>query len=97
MSSEEMVPMQTAKRNVFNKVNEKQENIQMLFDSGSQRTYIKEDLAKKLSLTLGEKNKISLVTFGSEKPQQLVTPSTVLNTKLKDGSALQITANFIQK
>ena len=69
----------------------------MLFDSGSQRTYITEDLAKKLSLTLGEKSKISLVTFGSEKPQPLVTPSTVLNIELKDGSALQITANIIPK
>ena len=65
MSPEEMVLMQTAKCNVFNKVNGKQENIRMLFDSGSQRTYITEDLAKKLSLTLGEKSKISLVTFGS--------------------------------
>ena len=35
MSSEEMVLMQTAKCNVFNKVNGKQENIRMLFDSGS--------------------------------------------------------------
>ena len=97
MSSEEMVLMQTAKCNVFNKVNGKQENIQMLFDSGCQRTYITEDLAKKLSLTLGEKSKISLVTFGSEKPQPLVTPSTVLNIELKDGSALQITAHIIPK
>ena len=97
MSPEEMVLMQTAKCNVFNKVTGKQENIRMLFDSGSQRTYITEDLAKKLSLTLGEKSKISLVTFGSEKPQPLVTPSTVLNIELKDGSALQITANIIPK
>ena len=97
MSSEEMVLMQTAKCNVFNKVNRKQENIRMLFDSGSQRTYITEDLAKKLSLTLGEKSKISLVTFGSEKPQPLVTSSTVLSIELKDGSALQITANIIPK
>ena len=97
MSSEEMVLMQTAKGNVFNKVNGKQENVRMLFDSGSQRTYIAVDLAKKLSLKLGEKSKISLVTFGSEKPQPLETPSTVLNIELKDGSALQITANVIPK
>ena len=96
-SSEETVLMQTAKGNVFNKVNGKQENIRMLFDSGSQRTYITEDLAKKLSLKLGEKSKISLVTFGSKKPQPLETPSTVLNIELKDGSSLQITANVIPK
>ena len=97
MSSEEMVLMQTAKGNVFNKVNGKQENIRMLFDSGSQRTYVTEDLAKKLSLKLGEKSKIFLVTFGSKEPQPLETPSTVLNIELKDGSSLQITANVIPK
>ena len=95
MSSEEMVLMQTAKGNVLNPANGMQENVRMLFDSGSQRTYITEKLARKLKLKLGEKSKIALVTFGSEKQTMLDTPSTVLNMELKDGSFIKLTANVI--
>lgn len=76
ISSEEMVLMQTAKGNILNPINGMQENVRMLFDSGSQRTYITENLARKLNLKLGNKSKISLITFGSEKPQPLDTLST---------------------
>ena len=69
ISSEEMVLKQTARGNILNPNNEMEENARMLFDSGSQRTYIAEALAKKLNLTLGEKSEIALVTFGSQKPQ----------------------------
>lgn len=72
-----------------------QENVRMLFDSGSKRTYITENLARKLNLKLANKSKISLITFGSEKPKSLDTPSADLNIELKDGSVLKITANVI--
>ena len=63
ISSEEIVLMQTAQWYVLNPINGMQENVRMLFDSGSQRTYITENLARKLSLKLGNKSKISLITF----------------------------------
>ena len=47
ISSEEMVLMQTARGNILNPNNEMEENARMLFDSGSQRTYKSEALAKK--------------------------------------------------
>ena len=95
ISSDKMVLMQTARGNILNPNNEMEENACMLFDSGSQRTYITEALAKKLNLTLGEKSKNALVTFGSKKPQLVDTPSTVLNMKLRDGTILKLTANVI--
>ena len=95
ISSEEMVLMQTIKGNILHPINGMQENVRMLFDSESQRTYITDNLARKLNLKLGNKSKISLITFGSEKPQPLDTPSTDLNFELKDGSVLKITANVI--
>ena len=55
MSSEEMVLMQTAKGNVLNPTNWMQGNVRMVIDSGSQRTYITEKLARKLKLKLGGK------------------------------------------
>ena len=77
ISSGEMVLMQTAKADVQNPVNDLRQNARILLDSGSQRTYITESLAKRLNLKLGEKDECMLVTFGSEKPkrQNLETPS----------------------
>ena len=90
-----MVLMQTARGNILNPNNEMEENACMLFDSGSQRTYITEALAEKLNLTLGEKSEIALFTFGSKKPQLVDTPSTVMYMKLRDGAILKLTANVI--
>ena len=42
--------MQTAKADVQNPVNGLRQNASILFDSGSQRTYITEYLAKRLNL-----------------------------------------------
>ena len=52
ISSEEMVLMQKAKGNNLDPTNGMQENVRMLFDSGSQRTYITEKLARILNLKL---------------------------------------------
>ena len=45
-------------------------NAQLLFDSGSQRSYISEDLRKKLNLpTLRKKKNIAIHTFGNKNPK----------------------------
>ena len=49
ISSGEMVLMQTAQATIKNPNNCTQENGRMLFESGSQRTYITESLARKLN------------------------------------------------
>lgn len=54
ISSEEMVLMQTAKGNTLNSINGVRQHVRMLFDSGSQRTYITEKLARILNLKLGK-------------------------------------------
>ena len=87
--------MQTAKANIKNPIKGTQENGRFLFDSGSQRTYITESLARKLNLMLGEMNEITLFTFGSENPKTQKTPSTTFDIELRDGSVLKMTANII--
>ena len=67
----------------------------MLLDTGSQRRYITENLAKTLNLTLGKPNNITLVTFGSKKPQKIKSPSTTMDITLRDGSTLTINAKVI--
>ena len=61
--------MQTAKADVQNPVNGLRQTARILLDSGSQRTYITESLAKRLNLKLGDKDEFMLVSFGSEKPE----------------------------
>ena len=95
LSSGESVLMQTAKPEVKNPRNFTKQNIRMLLDTGSQRMSITENLAKTLNLTLGNPNNITLVTFGSKKPQKIKSPSTTMDITLRDGSTLTINANVI--
>ena len=95
ISSGEMVLMQTAKADIKSTNNGYRHNIRLLLDSGSQRTYITESLAKKLDLKMGNTDEIMLVTFGSEKPKRIRSPTTKLDIVLKDGSILQINANVV--
>ena len=76
--------MQTAKADVQNPVNGLRQNARILLDSGSQRTYITESLAKRLNLKLGDKDEFMLVTFGSEKPKMTESRNTKLDIVLKE-------------
>ena len=90
-----MVLMQTARADINNPNNGLKENKRLLLDSGSQRTYVTESLAKKMDLKMGKKEEIMLVTFGSDTPKRIKTPTTKLNIQLKDGSTLKISANVV--
>ena len=87
--------MQTAIADINNPNNGLKENVRLLLDSGSQRTYVAESLAKKMDLKMGKKEKIMLVTFGSDTPKRIKTPTTKSNIQLKDGSTLNISANVV--
>ena len=95
ISSGEMVLMQTARADINNPNNGLKQNVRILLDSGSQRTYVTESLAKKLDLKIGKREEIMLVTFGSEKPKRIQTRTTKLDIVLKDGSTLNISANVV--
>ena len=87
--------MQTAKTEIKNKRNSNSEQVRILLDSGSQRTYVTESLAKRLQLTKEREEEIKLVTFGSEKPKVVKTSQTKLSIKLNNGEYLDITANIV--
>ena len=63
-----MVLMQTAKAEIMNPNNHKSDQVRILLNSGSQRTYATETLAEKLQLTRENEEEIKLVTFMSDKP-----------------------------
>ena len=95
ISSGETVLMQTAKTDIRNPMTSMTQTVRMLLDTGSHRTYITESLAKTLNLKMGELTELSLVTFGSKKPQRYRRPTTKVDITLKDGSICTITANVV--
>ena len=86
-----MVLMQTARADIKSTTHGYRHSIRLLLDSGSQRT----SLAKKLNLKMGKLDEIMLVTFGSEKPKRIRSPTTMLDIILTDGSTLHISADVV--
>ncbi|XP_053406426.1 uncharacterized protein LOC128559229 [Mercenaria mercenaria] len=72
---------------------EKFENVRIILDSGSRRTYVTEYLARRLGLK--EEEEIQLVTFGSKNTKIIKTRSTRLEIKSKDGKYMTLSANII--
>ena len=95
LSSGEMVLMQTAMADISNPENRQKQSIRMLFDTGSDRTYISEALANQLNLKRGKESMINLVTFGSERPKTHRTAETTIGIMLKGGSTMNINANVV--
>ncbi|XP_052784398.1 uncharacterized protein LOC128220159 [Mya arenaria] len=95
ISSDEMVLMQTAKASVGNRDTSVHETTRLLFDSGSQRTYITERLANKLGLKPTAEQELKLVTFGSEHTKVIKTKTVNIDITLKDGSCMKLTANVV--
>ena len=93
----ESVIMQTALVEVTNS----QDNIatsskaRLIMDSGSQRSYISEELAKELNLKKVSKNFLSIHTFGSTKPKEIETHVAKLGIVLKSGFTMNIHVNIV--
>ena len=95
ISSNEMILMQTALTEVKNPNSSSKQNVRILLDSGSQRTYTTENLAKKLGLKSERQEQIKLVTFGSDKPTILKTKVVKLCIKLNNGKSMDLCANIV--
>ena len=63
IASTNQVLMQTATVTVKNRKHNSSASVRLVLDSGSQRSYITEKLAKVLKLTLDQTEKLSVVTF----------------------------------
>lgn len=95
ITSREIVLMQTVKTYVKNVGSTFWQTTRVLFDSGSQRTYISQILVNKLKLKDEIEEEIQLFTFGSEKAKIVKTWSTKLEIRLKNGKYLSIMANMV--
>ena len=81
VSAGETVLMQT----VNNPISSQYVNTRLLFDRGSQRTYVSKALADQLGLKLEKVEELKLVTFGRSESRVVKIYLTTLNLKLNSG------------
>ncbi|KAK2559409.1 hypothetical protein P5673_018033 [Acropora cervicornis] len=97
LASDEQVLMQTATVEVENLEKSGKQTIRLLLDTGSQRSYITEQLADKLQLPIKGSETLTVYTFNTSKPRQLQTPVTELRLLTKDGSSLHLRVDVVPK
>lgn len=95
--SGKQVLMQTALADTVNLNTSNKQCTRLLLDCGSQRTYISEDLVKKLQLVSNNTEILTVFTFGSTKPKGFKTPVVEFGLKLKNGQTMNIQANVVPK
>ena len=95
LSSGSQVQMQTATSVVTNSSGSPLVSVHIMLDSGSQRTYVTENLAKYLNLELKAPERLAVVTFGTERPKYLQYRPSELQLHLKDGKQMTLNVSVI--
>ena len=95
LSSDEQVLMQTATVEVENLQKSRKVTTRLLLDTGSQRTYITNELAEKLQLPITGSETLTVYTFSASKPRELHTPITELRLLTKGGPSLHLRVNVV--
>ena len=67
----------------------------MLLDTGSQRTYVTEKLAKALNLQLNTPERLAVVTFGSNRPKYLQYTPSKLQLILRQGKPMILDVSVV--
>jgi len=78
------VLLQTAKVFVFGEDRNEKIPVHMLFDSGSQKSYVTEEIKKKLSLDVEQKETVNLNTFGCAGYSKKVCERVTLNFEVNN-------------
>ena len=95
MASSHHVLMQTATATVKNVSGSSSASVRMILDSGSQRTYVTEKLARDLKLELNSSEKLTIVTFGSNQSKRIQCKPTKLQLTLKDGGIMVLDVSVV--
>ena len=86
------VMLQTARAYAFGEDKSKGVMVNVFLDRGSQKNYITEQLAKKLSLNTENVEQLHVTTFGSERFEQKKCNVVTVNLDLADNSKIAISA-----
>ena len=84
--------LQTAKAFVFGEDKSKGVMVNVVLDGGSQRSYVTEELVKKLSLDINRIKNLNINTFGREKFKKQKCSVVTVNIELVDSSKVAISA-----
>ena len=84
--------LQTAKAFAFGEDKSKGVMVNVLLGGGRQRSYVTEELVKKLSLDIDRIENLNINTFGKEKFKKRKCSVVTVNLKLADSSKLTILA-----
>ena len=86
------VLLQTAKATAVNPINGEKCSIRILLDNGSQRSYVTEDVVKKLQLKCEKKENLNLNTFGSADYKSRSCKVVSFEIELNDGQLAVVNA-----
>ena len=97
LSVGENAVMQTAMVEVMPPGESTSEVARVLLETGSSRTYVTEDIVKRLKLEPTESDKLTTFTYGINKLNEITSLLTTLTLKSKDGNIVNIKANVVPK
>ncbi len=90
-SSSQAILLQTARTAAFNPASpENSCRVRIVFDCGSQRSYVTEQVARNLSLAAEGEQPLTILTFGSNSEQTRVCKFVMLGLASKDGTTRQL-------
>ena len=87
----------TALASVFSEDSEATVSARILFDTGSQRTYLTTSLAKRLKLKTQENTDLTVFTFGSMTPKYIKSSLVTISLTLKNKSSVEISAYVVPR
>ena len=91
ISAKMPVLLQTARAHVYNdRTTQPTKEVRILFDCGSQRSYVTEGIRKSLSLRPDDVETMLIKTFGSDKENKQECSVVSLGLLLKDGGHLEM-------
>ena len=95
LAAGEQVILQTVIIEAMDPGQSKSEITRVLMDTGSQRTYITEEIVKNLKLTTEGNVKLTVFTFGASKPKEITTPIVTVLLKSKKRNTVSIKASAV--
>ena len=95
MASSSHILMQTATVVVKNSQGDASEKIHLILNSGSKRSYVTESVAKRLKLPLNSTERLSVVTFGTNKPKKIDCKLSKVQLSLQDKSTTTLNVTVV--
>ena len=95
LSAGEQVIMQTVLVEAMDADQVCSETTRIMMDTGNQRTYVTENIVKKLGLQSEGTDTLKIFTFGANKPKNIMTKLVSIVLKSKEGNTVSVKASVV--